>query len=325
VREWKSLLKKDRTEWLLEASEPSLRYWTLKWLLDRDDADPELLEAQRALRASAPVQRLLADQRPEGYWGADPEAHAGTRAELHLLHWLGLDGGEPALKAAGYLAQGCLEVNGAYRYTMPGSGREILLPCHGAELARFMLRFGLARDLRLKKLVDWLLSLQKSSGAWPCPSRSAAPSCLFATALFLRLVEELRKDREVFEDDANRWALIRKASTAAADLFLTGGFARAAGNRPTQRWYSFGFPLQWDSDVLELLRLVAPHSSLDDPRIAEPLGLVMSKQRRDGTWASEKEPKGGKWMVRYVHLDPLGSSSKWVTLAAYRSLKALAH
>jgi hypothetical protein len=325
--DWKSLLRKERSDWLLEASDPSIRYWALKWLFDRDAADPELIASRDAVSDSLPVRKLLAAQRPEGYWGSDTEAHAGTRGELHLLLWLGYEGGpgDGARKAADYLAAGCLDENGAYRYRAAESRRDILLPCHGAELGRFMLRFGLARDPRLGKLVDWLLSLRREDGAWPCPSKAAAPSCLFATALFMRLAEDIGDCRDGPRLGARREGSIREAAAAAAELFLSEGFARAARNKPSGRWYGFGFPLQWESDVLELLRLVAPYSGLEDPRVAEALELVLSKQRDDGTWPCEKEPKGGRWMRRYIELDTPGANSKWVTLAAYRALKALAH
>ena len=326
MRDWKSLLNIDRTEWLLEPSDPSVRYRSLNWLLDRAENDPELDDALEAVRAAPPARRLISSQRPEGYWGRNPVAHLGTRGELHLLHWLGYkDGPEStAKKATSYLAAGCLDEGGAYRYEMAKTRRWFLLPCHGAELARFMLRFGLTRDPRLRKLVDWLMSLRKADGALPCPSKAASPSCLFATALFMRLAEELRGDPEAAKLPAKVKTSIEEATKAAAELILEGGFARAARNKPTDRWFNFGFPLQWESDVLELLRLVGPYADgFDDSRLAETIELVRSKELADGSWPCEKEPKGGKWMRRYVDLDHPGESSKWVTLAVYRALKAV--
>lgn len=54
-------------DWLLEPSDPSVRYRTLVELLDRSDT-PEAREAQRLIPDSAPVKRLLGAMHPDGYW-----------------------------------------------------------------------------------------------------------------------------------------------------------------------------------------------------------------------------------------------------------------
>lgn len=57
---WKSLLNRDATDWLLEESNPSVRYFTLRWLLDKSESDKEVVKAKQAIAQSAPVQKLIA-------------------------------------------------------------------------------------------------------------------------------------------------------------------------------------------------------------------------------------------------------------------------
>ena len=71
MESWKSLLRADPTDWLLEESDPSVRYFTLRWLLDRPEDDQEVISASRSIAESEPVRRLLGGQKPEGYWGPD--------------------------------------------------------------------------------------------------------------------------------------------------------------------------------------------------------------------------------------------------------------
>ena len=89
------------------------------------------------------------------------------------------------------------------------------------------------------------------------------------------------------------------------------------------RWLEFGFPIEWDSDVLEVLNLVAPYVRPDEDGIQAGLDLVLSKQDETGRWPCEKHAKGGQWMQRFVKFDQIGQPSKWVTLHAYRMLKTL--
>ena len=57
---WKNALKADPIPWLLEPDNPSVRYWTLRDLLDRPEDDAEVQAARAAVVQSDVVQRLLA-------------------------------------------------------------------------------------------------------------------------------------------------------------------------------------------------------------------------------------------------------------------------
>ena len=58
---------------------PSVRYFTLRWILDLPEENPQVCAAQEAVSQSAPVQKIFRQMHPAGYWGSDPEAHAGCR------------------------------------------------------------------------------------------------------------------------------------------------------------------------------------------------------------------------------------------------------
>jgi hypothetical protein len=71
MADWKNVLKADPTDWLLEPENPSVRYWTLRDLLDRPEGDPEVQAARAAIPRSRVVERIFACQDPGGFWG-DP-------------------------------------------------------------------------------------------------------------------------------------------------------------------------------------------------------------------------------------------------------------
>ena len=59
MSDWKSLLNGDPTDWLLEESNPSVRYYTLRWLLDLPEGDPDVVIVAQAITQSAPIRKLL--------------------------------------------------------------------------------------------------------------------------------------------------------------------------------------------------------------------------------------------------------------------------
>ena len=312
---WKSLLKADPTEWLLEEENPHVRFFTLLWLLDREVDDPAVVEASEKISQSAPVTKILKQQKPEGYWGSDPRPLHSTKGQLMVLRWLGYRGDEVAQKALNYRLEGCIQEDGGFAYVI--KERTMYLPCHGAETLRYMLWYGMEDDPRARVLLNWLLSKQTEEGGWPCISKANPHSCFWASAVVLRSFAELPSDWITDE--------VERARIAANEMFLSANLYehhRSLG-KPSPRWFEFGFPIQWDSDVLEVLTLLGPYVDPDDGRIQEGLGKVMEKQDDAGRWPCEKHPKGGRWVGKYIPLEEIGKPSKWVTLHVLRMLKIL--
>ena len=68
MRNWKSYLNSDPIDWLLEENNPSVRYFTLTDILDKDQNDKEVKEAQEKIMAEGLVPKILNKQKIEGYW-----------------------------------------------------------------------------------------------------------------------------------------------------------------------------------------------------------------------------------------------------------------
>jgi hypothetical protein len=313
MTDWKTPLKGDATDWLLEESNSSVRYFTLRWLLNKPEDDPEVVAASQAIAQSAPIRKVLKRQRPEGYWGSDFRPHHGTRGHLALLMWLGYKGNGAVRKAMDYRLDGCILEDGAYGYQM--KGRTVLLPCHGADLLRLMFWYGYGDDPRACQILGWLLSIQDQEGVWPCVSKAKPFPCFWASAVVLRAFRDLPSD----------WitSQVEESRHRAVELFLNSNLYKHQRGKPSPRWFQFGFPLQWDTDILEVLELLAPYVAPDDARIQEGLGMVLEKQDENGRWPCEKHPKGGRWMQKFVTLEEIDQPSKWVTLHALKMLKTL--
>lgn len=65
---WLRYLKADPTDWLLEESNPSVRYFTLIDLLGESPKAPAVRRARQRIMQDGVVPRILAKQHAGGHW-----------------------------------------------------------------------------------------------------------------------------------------------------------------------------------------------------------------------------------------------------------------
>ncbi len=102
--DWKSNLKADPTNWLLEEDNPSVRFFTLTELLDKPLTDGEVMGAKNAIMNVGVVPKILAKQNSDGSWEA-PTAfytakYKGTVWQLIVLAELGADKADDRVRKA---------------------------------------------------------------------------------------------------------------------------------------------------------------------------------------------------------------------------------
>ncbi len=189
----KSLLK-----WLLEEENPSIRYFTLRDLLDRRGDDPELKAAKAAIPTSKVAKKILSNQRPEGYWeeSANPynPKYKSSYWQIMVLGHLGMNkSDERVRKACEHVFQFQLDEGGFTSHTektalkeyewLLKKGRRLpprnkwvsslifeqQLSCLTGNMAAALNRIGYGDDPRVKKALDWLMRIQNEDGGWLCP------------------------------------------------------------------------------------------------------------------------------------------------------------
>jgi hypothetical protein len=89
MKSWKSFLRADSIEWLLETDNPSVRYLTLRDLLGKPESDSETRQARQDIMSRGVVPKILAKQNEDGYWD-EPERfymakYKGTVWQLLIL------------------------------------------------------------------------------------------------------------------------------------------------------------------------------------------------------------------------------------------------
>lgn len=143
------------------------------------------------------------------------------------------------------------------------------------------LHFGLRDDPRLDTLAESLVQTQWPDGGWNCDLRPRVTHSSF---------------NETWGPILGLAAYgIHDAVERGAEFLLRHRvvFSHRTGEPAHPVLMKLRYPPYWHYDVLVGLRTLATSVGLDDPRTADALDLLESKQREDGTWRAE-----GKWWKR---------------------------
>jgi hypothetical protein len=325
---WRAQLNADPLPWLLEPDNPSVRYFALRDLLDRPDADPDLHAARAAIMRSEPVRAILAARHPDGYWvkpgpGYSPK-YTSTVWQVMILADLGADGSDQGIReSCEYLLAHAQARGGGFSLTAAPSG---VLHCLNGNLTYALLTLGLPpADERIQQALDWQAGAILGEGAayyasgttgpgFGCVANGALPcawGAVKALKAFALLPPEARTPR------------IQRAIDAGVEFMLSRDLARADypyAERISSNWFKFGYPLSYTSDILEALEVLARLGHAQDPRLAGAIEFALSKQDSHGRWKLAHTLNDKMW----VDIEQKGKPSKWVTLRALRVLRALA-
>ncbi len=303
LRGWQSDLKADPIPWLLERENPSARYLTLRHLLNSDEPDSQVTEARAAIQAWPPVREILALMDPVDFWGrADRPFYGGavgTHATLNLLAELGMSR-TPQLEAAceNLFEHGQHESGGfAYDGT---PGRTLL--CYTGNGIRTLVHFGYQGDPRLEHAFEYLVTRSTAPGGLTCPY-AGGEECQWGIAKALAAFAELPA--------ADRTLDQTRAVEALADAVLDHEFDFEGRDA---RWLNLGFPLDYQSDLVELCDVLVRLDYGLDPRLRHLLDVVLAAQTADGRWIK-------RYGTRALQVEKRGQPSKWITIHALRALK----
>lgn len=330
---WKSVLRADTTDWLLEAGNPSVRYFTLKDLIGKPNSHPEVVEAKEKIMSEGPVPKILARQREGRYWGKPEDfyIHAkykGTVWQLIVLAELGADGANHRIKSAcEFILENSQdrESGGFATFSSPkgGGDHDKVLPCLIGNMVWSLIRFGYLDDQRIKHAIDWIIKYQRFDDAvckapkgWPYDKKKMCfgnHSCHVGVVKALKALSEIPQKKRGNEVSST----IEKGAEYVLAHYI---FKRShdLSQISKREWLQFGFPSMADTDVLEILGILSK-LGYNDERMKEATDLVVSKQDSQGRWKLEATFNGRM----QVNIEEKDKPSKWITLKALAVLKRL--
>jgi hypothetical protein len=312
---WTESLRANPIPWLLEAENPSVRYWTLRDLLDRPQGDPEVQAAQAAIAIYPPVAGLLAAQKRDGYWIKRDyylPKHNGTFWVLSVLADMGLTAENEQIRCACEFMFTLQHENGAFGRRRRIAGQGLVwddrdAPCTHARIVRFLIQFGYGDDRRTRAGIDWLLAAQRDDGMWDCGSPKR-PGCLRATHDVLRVA--------ALDTVMAAHPAVRRGAEALCDLLMKRGMSKY---HTGASWTILDYPYFDMSLISSLDALVRLGYTTEQPQIDKALDYLLSRQLPGGAWPLDRSPYRTP-----LSFGQLGEPNKWLTLDALRVLKAVA-
>jgi hypothetical protein len=332
MNKWKSVLKADPTDWLLEKSNPSVRYFTLRDILEKSENDPEVKETKQDIMMTGLVPAILAKQKKEGYW-ENPERfytekYKGTAWQLLILAELGADGKNNHIKrACEFILENSQDKESAgfahSASAKKGGGRHNeVIPCLTGNMLWSFIRLGYLNDPRVQRGIKWITTYQRfddgikeSPKGWPYDRLKAA--CLGRHTCHMGAVKALKALTEIPENE--RLTDVKNTIEKGAEYLLIHHIYKRSHdlNRIAKPgWLKFGFPLMYQTDALEILGLLT-QLGYKDERMQDAIDILISKQDNQGKWILENT-----FNDRFqVNIEQKGKQSKWITLNALGVLK----
>ncbi|NPV56121.1 MAG: nitrogen fixation protein NifH [Anaerolineae bacterium] len=321
--------------WLLEPEPPGVRYLVLRDLLERPADDPELLEARRDAYERGPIAEILANMQTQGYWerpgnGYNPKyrsavwslillAQLGASIDMderiaaaidyHLCHGLAA-GGQFGSSGAPSSTVDCLQGNMCWALLALGAEPAWLaLPFEW--MARTVTGEGMAP--RTEKQAQRRYYAGKCGALFQCGANNNL-ACAWGAAKVMLAFSRLPVDYHT--------PLIQNAIRQGIDFLFSVDPATAAypsgwTDKPSGNWWKFGFPVFYITDILQIVEALAALGCGADPRLANALELVRTKQDAQGRWSLEVSYAGKTWGEYGEKKQP----NKWVTQRALRTLK----
>lgn len=331
-------LTDDLLNWLLEKDNPTVRYLTLRDLLDCPPDDNQLSEACLAAHTQGPIATILDQMDEQGFWveagpGYYPK-YRGTVWSMLLLAQLGSSAAHDARigRACAYLLDHALVESG--QFTVSGSPSSTA-DCLQGNLCAALLDLGYD-DPRLDHAFEWMARSVTGEGVAPSTDRHAAvryyagkcgprfacgannklPCAWGGVKVMLAFSKWPIERRTDLIDHAIRDGLDFLFSTDPALADYPSGY----NDKPSGNWWKFGFPVFYVTDLLQNVEALVALGYGDDPRLNNALDAIRAKQDTQGRWALEYDYTGKTWVDFGAKKQP----NKWVTLRALRVLKAAA-
>lgn len=306
MRNWKSKLKADPTEWLLETENPSVRYWTLVKSLGRTEEDAEVIETRRAIMERGPAAEILSHYAGHGRWEGERNyytyKYTSTHWQLLLLAELAANGQDERIAAA------CQRmIDQVY-----GENRSTVFPCFHGNLIGYLHALGHGQDEQVGEF-EAELARAGTAGEWRCSINGDLP-CAWGVARALWGFGHI--------PGGERSDAVQEAVDSGV-RFL-GRFELCEGNYHSsgprhKLWDRLNFPLFYQADVLFALRALADLGRVNEkPAFRQALEWLEAQRRDDGRWNSAS-PYGSRI---WTPLEARRRPSKWITWQALYAIKA---
>ena len=333
-------------DWLLEDDNPPIKYLTLTQLLGNADIDPQVREAKANLmNYDVTVETIM---RGREYWEREDKSYWKYTGQYWQLIFLGQFLANGRDKRLGEWVIRLIEKED---WVYPKGGQ-----CLTANMLSAFIRLGFGDHDIVRKNVETLAERTIKDNGVMCEvmDYSLLSRCYMSTPKLLLcfglIPEEFRSTKicqaidlivqNLIEHQVNvyvpgnhiQWKHVLETAPKRAELpegqtvkhwikerkkeFL---HHYGPGDRVSKPgWSRFGFPLHYNSDILEAMYALVMVDCPYQPELSHPLEVIRNKCNSEEKWIMENSLNG----KMLVDVEEKGKPSKWLTFFA---LKVLDH
>lgn len=344
------IFSKETIDWLCGADNPPVRYLTRKNLLDMPDG--KLIQDRERINQYSVIKGILKHRR--SFWGEDKHLYRKYQGGYWNLIFLGdlcADGRDPVIRG------GIEYVLADERWHRAIDDRTTQWICLSANITRAMAALGYGDDTRVKVHIENIGEAIVKNDGIVCSvmDYSLLPQCYMAlpkvlmalgsyegnkpiVAKAIRIASERLLDRYIYRyvpESQEKWAanyeklsakIKGKKSKSKTEATLKQELAairpemlkRNKSYKAKAGWLKFGYPLHYNSDILEAMRSMVEAGVKFDRRMDDALDVIEKSRLPDGRWKMGFSLNGKMW----VDIEKRGQPSKWITYHALRVLKS---
>jgi hypothetical protein len=293
--------------WLLEPSQPAMRYLASRDLVRPRPSEQTLARLRSRVPAGGWAATILAKQRDRTWWATKRTCYVpkfrSTIWQLQVLADLGLTRRDERIANAVDLWFD-LHYDPKGGGFSPGARTENWFRSHlctTGNMVRSLIRLGYLDDERVQSAIAWLVDEQYASGGWDCFGRDEATMDAWEGMSAFAEIPPSRRSPDV-----------RRSIERGADFFLERRLLHE-GER-FARWWWLRYPWHYFYDVLVGVDFLTSLGYGRDPRMREALDHLDSKRLPDGRW--NLDHTNGNMVV-----EPSRRPSKMITFLARRALQ----
>ena len=294
MEDWKEQFKYDPLVPLISSKNEALLYFTKRDLLE------EVVEQIDTLWTLSPAIKIINKQQEDGNWRYsawktklnEPENYnlLETYRQLgFLVEKYGFTKEHDAIKKAAEYIFSCQTDEGDIR----GFYGTQYSPNYTAAVTELLIKAGYGDDHRIKKILEWLLSMRQEDGGWAIAMRTnnakyldvvnspitfelnrKKPFSHMVTAIILRAFSAHSKYRN------------NEGVKVAGDLLTSRFFKpdKYADRKGVEYWIKISFPFWWTDVVSSLDSLSYLGFTTSHPQIKLALETLIDKQSESGMW-----------------------------------------
>lgn len=318
----------DQISWLLEADNPSVRYWTLRDLMGKDENSVDVKETRHEIMRSETVKSILGAQSPEGYWVHEENMYLPKyKATTHQLLMLAESGATrtPMIEKAIEQVYRFQRNSGHFLSELPKSekGRDSVVKdgcCFDGNILYYLNHFGYLEDPRTERLLEFIYDYYDDENAgWKCRAFPINPDAVFPVNCYMGATKILKAFSMIPEN--KRSPQMKKIIERETEKILENQVYKYLRNPDGSRkdkagWKRFGFPLFYQADLLEVM-VTLTRLGAHDERMSEAVRIIEEAKQKDGKWLLKDSFNGKMW----IDIEEKNKPSKWITLRAMYVLR----